>query len=143
MAAETGETKTTPSRGDGAEERSPQEIEADIEATREELGDTVAELADKADVKKQAKRKVAEAKAKVTAKKDQAKETVTAQKEAVTEKVKQASPESAQDGATQATEAAQQFSSQAAQAARENPVATAAIGAFVGGVAIGWIVGRR
>jgi hypothetical protein len=50
--------------------RSPGEIQADIEATREELGDTVEALTEKADVKKQAKRKVDEAKAKVAANQD-------------------------------------------------------------------------
>ena len=49
----------------GKAERSPQEIQADIEETRRELGDTAAALADKADVKKQAKRKASEVKAKV------------------------------------------------------------------------------
>ena len=40
----------------------PERIEAEIEETREDLGDTVAALADKADVKKQAKIKADEAK---------------------------------------------------------------------------------
>jgi MYXO-CTERM domain-containing protein len=40
----------------------PEWIESEIEETREELGDTVAALADKADVKKQAKEKADEAK---------------------------------------------------------------------------------
>ena len=38
--------------------RDPEEIEQEIEQTREELGDTVAAVTDKADVKKQAKAKV-------------------------------------------------------------------------------------
>jgi hypothetical protein len=37
------------------EQRSPEEIRDDIEQTREELGDTAAAVAEKADVKKQAK----------------------------------------------------------------------------------------
>jgi ferritin-like metal-binding protein YciE len=57
-----------------AESKSPEQLQSEIEATREELGDTVAELADKADVKKQAKRKVADAKAKATAKQDELRE---------------------------------------------------------------------
>lgn len=43
-----------PRSGDGA---SPAELRARIERTRQELGDTVAELADKADVKSRADRK--------------------------------------------------------------------------------------
>ena len=82
--------------------RSPEHIEAEIEATREELGDTVAELADKADVKKQAKRKATEARAKATAKQDELR-----------------------------------------RKAAENPVQAAAIGAFVGGLLLGWILARR
>jgi hypothetical protein len=39
----------------------PERIEAEIEETREDLGDTVAALADKADVKKQARIKADEA----------------------------------------------------------------------------------
>jgi hypothetical protein len=63
MMAGEGDTTST-------ETRSPGEIQADIEATREELGDTVEALTEKADVKKQAKRKVDEAKAKVAANQD-------------------------------------------------------------------------
>ena len=66
------------------EQRSPEEIEADIERTRRDLGDTVAEVAEKADVKSQAKQKVDEAKARVK------------------EKVGSAKPESAGDGAGKA-----------------------------------------
>ena len=67
-----------------SEQRSPEEIEADIERTRRDLGDTVAAVAEKADVKAQAKLKVDEAKARVK------------------EKVGSAKPESAGDGASQA-----------------------------------------
>jgi hypothetical protein len=64
-----------------AEPRTPDEIEADIERTRRDLGDTVAAVAEKADVKAQAKLKVDEAKARVK------------------ERVGAATPESAGDGA--------------------------------------------
>ena len=107
-----------------AEERTPEEIQADIEATREDLGETVAAIADKADVKKQAKRKVEETKAKATAKKDEVKQKAATQKKATTAKVKEATPASAQEGAQQATQAAQEVAAQASQAARENPVQT-------------------
>ena len=42
--------------------RTPEEIRADIERTRRELGDTAAALADKADVKARAQERVAGAK---------------------------------------------------------------------------------
>jgi hypothetical protein len=53
--------------------RSPEEIRADIEHTREELADTAAELAQRADVKARAHEKVEETKAKVSHKVDEAK----------------------------------------------------------------------
>jgi len=53
-------------------DKSPEEIEAEIEDAREDLGDTVAEIADRADVKKQAGKKVEEAKAKASEAKDAA-----------------------------------------------------------------------
>jgi ElaB/YqjD/DUF883 family membrane-anchored ribosome-binding protein len=150
MATESGKTKA-----DGAaEQRSPEEIQADIEQTREELGDTVGELAEKADVKKQAKRKVSQTKAKAAAKKDEVvekataqtgtvKEKATAQKDAATAKVREATPASAEEGAQQASQAARQVAAQASHTAQENPIPSAAIGAFIAGLLIGWIIGRR
>ena len=132
-----GERRTT------EESRSPEEIQADIETTREELGDTVGAIADKADVKKQAKRKVEETKAKASAKKDEIKDKATSKAQEASTKAKEAAPESAQAGAQQASEAAQQAGQQALATARENPVAAAAGAAFAGGVLVGWILGRR
>lgn len=53
--------------------RSAEEIRADIEHTREELADTAAELAQRADVKARAHEKVEEAKAKMSHKVEEAK----------------------------------------------------------------------
>jgi F0F1-type ATP synthase assembly protein I len=53
--------------------RSSEEIRADIEHTREDLADTAAELAQRADVKARAHEKVDETKAKVSHKVDEAK----------------------------------------------------------------------
>jgi ElaB/YqjD/DUF883 family membrane-anchored ribosome-binding protein len=61
MSTPTTESDATAPVDSAATERSPEQIEAEIEATREELGETVAALADRTDVKKQAKRKAAEA----------------------------------------------------------------------------------
>ena len=63
------------------------------------------------------------------------KEKATAQKGAATARAANAAPESARDGVLQAA-------TQARQIARENPIPTAAIGAFVGGLAIGWLARR-
>jgi ElaB/YqjD/DUF883 family membrane-anchored ribosome-binding protein len=95
------------------ESRDPEQIQAEIRETREELGDTVEALAHKTDVKARAKDKA---------------ETV---KESVKERagsMKAASPSGVGAAADQAT-----------QAARNNPIAAAAIGAF----ALGFVIGRR
>ena len=63
------------------EPRSPEQIEADIERTRREMGDTVAAVAEKADVKTRARLKVDEAKARLK------------------ERAQAAAPDSAGDGA--------------------------------------------
>jgi len=69
-------------------ERTPEQIEADIERTRREMGDTVAAVAEKADVKAQAKTKVEETKARINDKKDE-----------VLHRTREAAPSSAGDGA--------------------------------------------
>jgi ElaB/YqjD/DUF883 family membrane-anchored ribosome-binding protein len=103
--------------GDEQESRSPDEIRADIEETREDLGDTVEALAAKTDVKGQAKAKL----------------------ESVKEKVG-----GAKDGAADRTpDSAQQGFQQVKTTASDNPVPTAAIGAFLGGILVGVILARR
>jgi Protein of unknown function (DUF3618) len=99
------------------ESNDPAEIREQIEATREELGDTVAALAAKADVKTQAKRKIEAVKATVGRKKDDL--VVATRGEAST------------DSAVTAT-------SRAAEKARQNPVPVAAAGAFAFGFLAGW-----
>jgi len=103
------------------QQRSPEEIQADIERTRRELGDTAAAAAQKADVKAQAKAKVDETKQRVADKKDE-----------VVGKAKEASPDSAS-----------QVAGQAANTAKENPLPFAAGAAFVAGFLLGRLFGRR
>ena len=89
-----------PSQGREAiepEERTPEQIEADIERTRREMGDTVAAVAEKADVKAQAKSKVEETKARVTDKKDE-----------VLHRTREAAPDSAGEGADKMARAARE-----------------------------------
>jgi hypothetical protein len=102
------------------ESNDPEEIRQEIDATREELGDTVAALAAKADVKAQAKQKVEDTKAAVTGKKDD-----------LLAKAKQASPETASTAAASVS-----------TRARQNPVPTAAAGAFAFGFLAGWVMRR-
>ena len=95
------------------------------------------------DVRMQAKRKVDETKAKVAAKTNEVRQKAAAQKDAAGVKVKQVAPEPAQDGGQEATQGAEQVAAQATQTARGNPVPTAAIGAFIAGLATGLVFGRR
>jgi len=104
------------------EKRSPEEIREDIEQTREELGDTAAAVAQKTDVKEQAKAKVSGVKEKASAKADSVKQAATAKREEVAEK--------APDSAGGAVARAQRF-------AEENPAALAIGGAFIAGFALG------
>jgi len=86
----SGETETS-------EQRSPEEIRRDIEATREDLGETVEALAAKTDVKAQAKERVDSAKGQAREKVDELKgkarsatpEDVAAQADVVREKARQ------------------------------------------------------
>jgi ElaB/YqjD/DUF883 family membrane-anchored ribosome-binding protein len=105
-------------RADGTavtQEREPQEIQREIEHTRHELGDTVASLVQKADVKAQAKHKVEETKASAFDKKD--------------ELIGQARSASPQRGVSLAAGASQKV--------RENPLGPAAAAAFAAGFVIG------
>src|SRR4051812_5874139 len=71
QAAREGGTAVT------EEQRSPEEIREDIEETREQLGDTAAAVAQKTDVKQQAKAKMSGVKEKASAKADSVKQTAT------------------------------------------------------------------
>ena len=103
------------------EQRTPEEIQADIEEAREELGDTVEALAAKTDVKARAKAKV-----------EETKETVSEKLSGLGDSAGQAAPESASAGAQQA-----------ATLVRENPERAALVGAFVAGIVAGWIIRGR
>jgi len=94
----------------------PEVLREEIQETREELGETVEALSAKADVKGQVSGKVDEVKAKVTG---------------VSEKARQATPDDAK-----------QFAATAQQKAEQRPIPAIA-GAFVAGLAIGLLVGRR
>jgi ElaB/YqjD/DUF883 family membrane-anchored ribosome-binding protein len=102
------------------ESSDPEEIRGQIEATREELGDTVEALAESADVKAQAKQKLEGTKASVSEKKEQ-----------LLGKAKETSPDTAVSAA-----------SQASQSAREKPLPLAVAGAFVAGFLAGRVLRR-
>lgn len=109
----------------GGEQRSAEEIRRDIERTRAQLGETVAEtvaaVSQKADVKAQAQAKVSDVRQGAQARKDQ-----------LLAKARGATPESAAAGAQHV-----------AGTAKRNPVPLAVAGALAAGVLIGWMIGRR
>jgi ElaB/YqjD/DUF883 family membrane-anchored ribosome-binding protein len=101
--------------------RDPEEIQSEIEQTREDLGETIEALAHKTDVKAQAKERIEETKASVAEKKDE-----------LLHKARESSPDSATEAAAQAS-----------QKARENPVPLIAVAAFAAGFVVGRISKRR
>jgi ElaB/YqjD/DUF883 family membrane-anchored ribosome-binding protein len=92
-----------------------EEIRREITQTREELGETVATLAQKADVKAQIKQRVDHTKASLGEKKDE-----------LTQKAGHASPQAATSAASSVW-----------HGARENPLGGVAFAAFLIGVLLG------
>lgn len=109
--------------------RTPAEIRADIEHTREELADTAAALAEKADVKARAHEKVEETKARFSHKVEETKAKVTGT-------VGDATPESVATGGRQAA-------GTATTKAKENPIPVSLVAGFAAGIVVGWIVWRN
>ena len=105
----------------------PEALREEIEATRQELGDTVEALAQKADVKAQAREQIEQTKAQVTERIETTKEAVGAKTDEILGKAREASPDAALSAA-----------SGAAQKSRENPLPLAAVAAF----AVGFLAGR-
>ncbi len=102
------------------EPKDPEQIQAEIERTREELGDTVEALAAKTNVKAQAKHKIEDLKA-----------AAGERTEHAWSAVKEATPDSAGAAA-----------SQVSHKAGENPLPVAAIGAFAAGFLAGRLTKR-
>jgi ElaB/YqjD/DUF883 family membrane-anchored ribosome-binding protein len=112
-----GEEPSTSGSAVSVEARDPDKIRKEIEATRQELGDTIEALAEKSDLRAHAKHKMEESGAYVSKKKDD-----------LFAKARETSPQ----GLVLAVQ-------RAAHKARENPIELAAIGAF----ALGFVLGRR
>jgi ElaB/YqjD/DUF883 family membrane-anchored ribosome-binding protein len=107
--------------------RNLEEIRGEIQQTRDELGETVAAVAEKTDVKKQARAKADELKDKASARAKEAK----AKAAEVSEKAKEAAPESVGQGVGQAQ-----------QIVERNPAQLALAGAFVAGLLLGRLLWR-
>jgi ElaB/YqjD/DUF883 family membrane-anchored ribosome-binding protein len=106
----------------------PEQIRAEIEETRRELGETVAALSAKTDVKAQAQAKVEEVKASVEEKRDELRE----KKDDLLGRARQASPDSAVSAASSGT-----------AKVRENPLPVAVAASFLGGFVLGRLTARR
>jgi hypothetical protein len=115
------------------EDKTPEQLRAEIEADREELGETVEALAAKTDVKTRAREKA-----------DELKRTAASKKDELLSKAKHSQAEAGGSGGTEAggsggSSALEQLKG----TAQQNPVQTAAIGAFLGGLLLGRALGRR
>ena len=110
--------------------RTPEEIRRDIEHTREELADTAAALAEKADVRARAHEKLDEAKSRITGKVATAKAKVTAGAGTAGGTAVEATP-------SPVTDRVQDAAGSVAAGVRANPLPPALIAGFVAGVLIG------
>ena len=106
---------------DADRQRDPEEIRHEIEQTRREVGDTAAALAEKADVKAQAKTKLEEIRGRVEAKRRE-----------LAGRASEVTPESAGQAA-----------SMVGARVRENPMPLVVAGAALGGFVLGCLVARR
>lgn len=73
----TASTQASSSSQSDDAAKSPEELQRDIKQTREDLGDTVDALSQKADVKAQAQDAISEQKAKLRAKRDEIKDKIS------------------------------------------------------------------
>ena len=122
---------------DDESQKSPEQLRAEIEETREDLGDTVEALAAKTDVKKRAR----EFKRAALLKKDELRSKVKPSSSAGDTGVAAAEPV-----VVPADDASAAGGSSAGPRVKgivkDNPVPTAAIAAFIGGAAFGRLISR-
>ena len=109
------------SAGTPVESSDPEEIRAQIEQTRQELGDTVSALSAKTDVKAQANERIEETKAALGEKRDQ-----------MIGKAREISPDSAMSAA-----------SSGRRKVGENPLPVAVAAAFAAGLITGRVLAHR
>jgi hypothetical protein len=107
-------------------DRTPEQVREDIERTRAELGDTVAQLAAKTDIKAQAHRAVDTAKATVTSKTSDVRDRAGAKKDELAASAREAMPPSADAARRRVLSRAQ-----------DHRLALIAVGAFGAGLLIG------
>jgi predicted phage tail protein len=145
----SSESDGSPAMNGEATERTPEQVQAEIEETRAELGDTVEALVAKTDVKGQAKQAVNDAKATVADKAAEVKQTVVGKKDDVAAKaadVKQTVADKKDDVAATAQESTPdsvgETGRRAVALAQDNRPALIVAGAFALGLLIGSRRGR-
>ncbi len=114
-------TVTSPADEGADQAKSPEEIREEIQQTRVQMGDTVEALAEKTDVKAQTRQRISAVK-----------DTAQQKKQEFVSKAKRSTPNSASAGVQQVAATVQQ-----------KPVPFTAGGAFVGGLLVAWLLGRR
>lgn len=119
-----------------AGDRTPDAIRHDIEHTREQLAQTAAALAEKADVKARAHDKVEETRARITGKVGSARSKVAGTASAAKERTAEATPSSVAHGA-------QSAAGTLSTAARDNPVPVAVTAGLAAGFLLGWLIASR
>jgi hypothetical protein len=122
------ESQERPQQLTADEEKSPEQVRAEIEDVRADLGDTAAALAAKTDVKARAREKA-----------EELKRTAAGTKDDLLSKVGR-SPSSGNGTAT--TGGTGSTLTQVKTKARQNPVLTASLGALLGGFALGRLTRR-
>jgi hypothetical protein len=111
----------------GDQEKTAAQLRAEIEEVREELGDTTAAIAAKADVKTRAREKA-----------DELKRTAATKKEQLFAKAP-----GGEGGASGTSGGVSTAVTQLRTRARQNPVPTAALGALLGGFLLGRLTRRN
>jgi Protein of unknown function (DUF3618) len=113
------------------EEKSPEQLRAEIEDVREDLGDTAAALAAKTDVKTRAREKAEEIKRSAIGKKDE-----------LLSKTGR-SPDAGDSTGGGVAAGASSAATRVTATAKRNPVPTAALGALIGGFLLGRLTRRQ
>jgi ElaB/YqjD/DUF883 family membrane-anchored ribosome-binding protein len=124
--------KDDPLTDAGDDPRSAEEIRVEIEQTREQLGETVEALAEKADVKARAHDRIEAARTAVAHNLGAARETVSGKTDAAVSRARETTPQSSGVGVQEV-----------ASTVQRKPLPFAAAGAFVAGVIVGRLLGRR
>ena len=125
---------------DDDSQKSPQQLRAEIEETREDLGDTVEALAAKTDVKTRARERAESLKRSALVKKDELVSKVKRSSSTAEGGMAAGEPAIPPDGAS--TSGGASALERLKHAAQENPVYTASFAAFIGGVAFGRLISR-